>query len=554
MPSITYWNRLEPRPRAESLKEPLRAKLRDPLWLFARQWQMGEMEGADAGSPAHVEIAMRTGRLTQLRSGAGTAEPIGTMPIERQATAERVPTDLAMRIELGQDLAKRLGTSALRAAFRDAYSISRTAVDPLDPEELTLRRVCGGRSIDGVGVLEAARTASSDAVPASVSPGDRPAAIAAVDAFVAHVRATLGELGDVETGTWDAERLEHHFEVDAVAPDGRSIALSVTPGSDGAVDWHALDVKSYGATSAPGPGTVRHVLPNNVRFRGIPNSRFWDFEHGQVDFGGIDADRRDLGRLAVMEFMLLHSNDWFQLPLELPVGSVATIEKLVVHDVFGSLTVAGPTFRDPVPVSERFCLFASSREGSTEVANLLFVVPSGAAATLFSEPIEEVRFVRDETANMAWAIEHATPDAAGEGRPGREAEAARNPPVTAPAPATDASLKWTIMTTVPEHWIPLLPVAIDPSRGQIALERGAMLRPGSPPTPIEPRGRILRPSTLPGLPYRIREEQIPRVGIRVTRAFARARWMDGSTHLWLARKKSIGFGEADSALRFDTSD
>lgn len=52
MPSITWWNRVKPRPRTDDLTQPLQARLRDPLWLLTRQWQLGEFLGADAGSPA----------------------------------------------------------------------------------------------------------------------------------------------------------------------------------------------------------------------------------------------------------------------------------------------------------------------------------------------------------------------------------------------------------------------------------------------------------------------------------------------------------------------
>jgi hypothetical protein len=47
------------------------------------------------------------------------------------------------------------------------------------------------------------------------------------------------------------------------------------------------------------------------------------------------------------------------------------------------------------------------------------------------------------------------------------------------------------------------------------------------------------------------DEEIPREGIRVTRAFERTRWLDGRTLLWVALRKRVGRGEGSSALRFD---
>ena len=44
---------------------------------------------------------------------------------------------------------------------------------------------------------------------------------------------------------------------------------------------------------------------------------------------------------------------------------------------------------------------------------------------------------------------------------------------------------------------------------------------------------------------------MPRGGVRVVRRFQYARWVDGSTFLWLARRKAAGAGEGSSGLRFD---
>ena len=68
---------------------------------------------------------------------------------------------------------------------------------------------------------------------------------------------------------------------------------------------------------------------------------------------------------------------------------------------------------------------------------------------------------------------------------------------------------------------------------------------------VLPMGRILSPSILTQPAYRIFEEEVPREGVRISRTIMRARWIDGSTHLWIARRKSIGTGEGSSGLRFD---
>jgi hypothetical protein len=50
---------------------------------------------------------------------------------------------------------------------------------------------------------------------------------------------------------------------------------------------------------------------------------------------------------------------------------------------------------------------------------------------------------------------------------------------------------------------------------------------------------------------RLFEEEVPRGGARVLRRFEHTRWVDGSTFLWLARRKQAGAGEGSSGLRFD---
>jgi hypothetical protein len=77
--------------------------------------------------------------------------------------------------------------------------------------------------------------------------------------------------------------------------------------------------------------------------------------------------------------------------------------------------------------------------------------------------LEEVRFLRDETANLVWAVEYAT-------------------------------------------------------------------------------GKILT---------RIREEEVPREGRRVTRRARLSRDVDGGSHLWISRQRGIGTGEGWAGLQFD---
>src|SRR5215467_11149899 len=69
MPSITSWMRLEPRSRSADMKTSLQARIYDPLWLLGRQWQLGEFQGEDNGSPVTARWRGDASPLTRYHSG-----------------------------------------------------------------------------------------------------------------------------------------------------------------------------------------------------------------------------------------------------------------------------------------------------------------------------------------------------------------------------------------------------------------------------------------------------------------------------------------------------
>jgi hypothetical protein len=289
-------------------------------------------------------------------------------------------------------------------------------------------------------------------------------------------------------------------------------------------------------------------MPIHVRLRGMPNARWWDFEDSQTDFGDLRLDRRDVGRLVVTDFMLVQGNDWFVVPLELPVGSVCRVDELSVRDVFGGLTWVPRADTNASDSYDKWTLFTSTVSGApATVAPLLVLPPSVSAAIQVGEPIEDVRFFRDEMANLVWAVERVVPGGAGSPWAGQERSTAMAPP----NPPGAAGLFYQIQTPVPRNWIPFLAVTIDPARGDIALERAALLDSSVvPAAPIPPVGRVLTPRGGAD-PYRVREEEVSRTGVSVCRVYCRSRWIDGSTWLWTMRQRQAGAGEGASGLQFD---
>jgi hypothetical protein len=567
MKSITYWNRLEPRPRGREVLESLQARVRDPLWFLTRQYQMGEFQGEDAAAPAYVQVAYRTSPFSGWSPRGTAVESIDlSTPLEELSQTEAFSANLALRVELGQlaeELLNEHGAGAQAGKVRAAYPIDVPGEEDVaqnpDHAEARFARVVGGRAIDGVALYRDAR-AAAPVLPGrlTTAPNDvgaaAPDVLAALADLAAYVERVYEDIGDADAPAWRAERLEYDLDVQARTANGDVATFDAEPSSDGSFDWYAFDLtarRAAGEDDDPAAivATTFSVMPAHVRFRGMPNFRWWDFESGLTDFGAVEPELRDLARLLVIDFMTVAANDWFVAPLTVPVGSLCEIDTLIVHDVFGGRTVvprANDLSGDP---SRRWAMFAST--SSAGDVPFFLMPPAAATAVLQGDSIEEVRFLRDEMANMVWAIEHKLQGGTGEGLAGHDRAVASGEIDSTPVQTGGPQLRYQLETLVPEHWIPMLPVAIDPVQGDIALERGVVVRarPDGTIFTLPPRGRVLNPTGV--VPYRVREEEVTRAGTRITRVICRTRWLGGETYVWIARRKSAGSGEGSSGLKYD---
>ena len=66
-----------------------------------------------------------------------------------------------------------------------------------------------------------------------------------------------------------------------------------------------------------------------------------------------------------------------------------------------------------------------------------------------------------------------------------------------------------------------------------------------PGSSTSPQGRIVAPD------LSLAAEEVSRDGVDVARLYRYARWVDGSTRLWAARRRRPASGEVSSALRYD---
>lgn len=579
MADVTLFARLEPRPRANDFNRGLAAEIRDPLWFLARQWQMGEFKGDDSGSLAYVDCAMRTTELSNWDSANAQAPVDLAAPLEPQTLREPFPPDLSLRVELGHELSDLLReefgdqtvAEALITTLREdeEYAIQPlegTEFDPLDAASRRFANVCSGRCVDGYGlyVLGQQIAAGSATIPERITtePSEIQGLEQALSNLLAWVADVYGKVGPEHPVTWAPSRLEYQLSVTGGVPSGQgSATLDAVPDRDGEFEWFSFEARAKDAgASVPTPEQESFtMIPSHVRFPGMPNPRFWMFEENQLSVSDIDLKKRDLLKLAVADFVLVHGADWFALPYEQKVGSMAKVDSLLVYDVFGRRTLVERADKTrKTPGTDRWTMF-SITDSSDSVGSLAdyHVVPQSPGVSMqLGQVLEDVRFARDEVANMAWGVERVTLSPIGEPRQGREREAAisqSNPPAPSPAPEnSELPLKYQVSSQVPANWVPLLPVQPNQNSPQIVLEKAAALRPKEDGTPglVLPVGSILNPQ-LQSPVYQIEEEEVPRAGLQIQRVVYRSRWHDGSTHLWVQRRRRAGAGESQSGLQFD---
>jgi len=562
--SITYWSRLEPRPRNNSLRDPLAARMRDPLWFLARQWQMGEYQGEDAGSPAGVQLASKTASVMGYRAvGERAEEWNGSAPLEQLAEAESIVADLSLAVELGQMFETLLEKANLNliSDFRSSFPFA----PPSETDTRTNRFASffTDRALDGAELYFASAAVIGDGrldpkIDAILHA--HPVVLPVLQDFQRWVQEVFGKIQRKESfigpSSWMAERLEYDLEILCANPEGGIEVLAAHPDEQGTLSWSSFDVRPGARVDLQPPAQLPPTetlttIPMHVRFRGMPSPRWWDFETGKMDFGDIKADKVDLSKAIFMDFMLIHGNDWFMMPFNQNVGTICEVQMLTVFDVFGGSTPVLPADFDSGPKGERWTMFSTSVEGSPNQLSHAFIMPpTAASAVQTGQTLEEVRFFRDEVADMAWALEYTIQNGLGEPKFGHEEHIEKkvrpNPPAPLPSMSQDKpAIRYSIENAVPENWYPLLPGVVDQTTHEFMFQRGTMDYGNNNLPP--PLGLILKPQGV----LRIREQEISRSGIRIARSASRSRWVDGSTHVWIARSRTVGSGEGSSGLKFD---
>lgn len=581
VPTTVMWNRLEGRPRKKDFSRALQAEVRDPLWMITRQWQMGEFVGEDAGSPVTAKVAWTTDEISELHFPGGKVVPYSDeLPLEAVIEARDLTLDLNekkhnidLRLMLGQRWKKLLESQGLGSRVADylaAYPFEvpdpsvesdnpitahpgswqvhqAIAARAIDGGELLLHLIKGGtKASDGLGLVDPEKSQ--------------------VDLLGEDFRkwgASLYMQSEEIPDAWNARHLE--YSVDLSAPDSeKPAALSAPEYRGGRLDWFNFDAIDPGQGHASGsvaPVNVTSFMPTTIQFDGMPNTRHWSFEDGVINFGDIEPDTTDISKLLLIEFGLVFANDWFLLPIELPVGSLTKVKGLTVTNVFGERYWIEPAVSEAGPELS-WKMFQLTNKGAAD--DRLFL-PATTPSGLESAPVESVSFIRDEVSNMVWGIETLVQLHDGASRRGREVaqelHGKYQGAVAVPASssqASDAKIKYTLMNTVAEHWIPFIPVHIDNDNHEIQLQRAAMPRllegeSGVVPDKVAPRTRLLRNGLddVPPASYFVAEEEVVRAGTVIESKWQRCRWLNGRVVVWHGFQRKTGRGEGSSGLAFD---
>lgn len=601
LPTIVMWNRLEGRPRRDDFVRALRAEVRDPLWMLCKQWQVGEFQGDDAGSPVFAKVHIDTTRITRYQPGDATAvdfdleTPLETT-VERRAVnffGDKHLLSLDIRLAMGRQWLKLLaaeGFTAHAASFIVAYGFAEP--DPTSRSDAFITAhaavwqsvsAIAGRAMDGAALYfhlkEVPTNRAHDGV-VGIAAADKPAIDLVAERFVGWYEELFHQPLDDTNDAWNGQHLEYQFAVSA--PTGETEKVMVADEyCQGRLDWYSLDVDPLAPPLAdtgggappvdPSASFTHSFLPVNVQFDGMPNTRWWTFEDSKTSFGDIKPDTTDINKLLLMEFGLVYANDWFLLPFQLPVGSLANIAGLAVTNVFGERTWVRASGTGADEDWQRWAMYNLTVIGSDDVAadTTLVLLPT-VPKVHDGPPLDDVRLIRDEVSNMVWAVEKWIPLATGRSKPGHEAgtELVKRFEtildgeidggfVVPDIPAAAAAVRYELMRGVPENWIPFIPVHVDGNNREIQLQRASMPRiiigDPNPPEKVKPRTGLMRLGLdeESSQPYFIHEEGVPRAGVKVTQSFQRTRWHDGRVFTWVGVRKQIGRGEGHSGLAFD---
>ena len=499
--TLQWMRRLEPLPPHGDLQRGFATEVADPLWMLARQWQLGELAGEDAGAPVAV-------RMTVAHTPLGPVEGMDPTQVPLEAIVEGTAADWwtpGRRIRVGRSVSDTLDKRQRRSC---------RFTEPLPPPYDDAFR---GR-VDGLAAWR--------------------------KGLVPPTHPLLASMPEELTDSWDPHRLGHDLDLTA-----GSSTLSVSHHTGGDVDWYSVDGDRPLDTVPDRPSS--EVVPIRLQYPGAPLPRVFQIEDHAVDVGGYPPDRSHLATALLIELVSGHSSDWFLAPVPAPygsspapgVGAVVTLSEVWVrssfdeeHEVFVPSATTAPT--DPDLPHGPWSLF---RTAGLDDSSLL-VLP--ASQPLTGPVLDDIAFGVDEDANLMWAVELRVDGV------DREVGVDNAQALAETARTGTRTFEWRPSTTLPRAWFPYRTVpASGPAREVFEQGRVADLDHDEPSVVAGPVSSLIRGSD--GEEHWLETTAVPYQGLRLERRYRMARGTDGRPVLWRQRRTAPLLAGPTSHLRHD---
>jgi len=252
-PQITAYNRLEPRARTEDFARSLRAEIRDPLWMLARQWQMGEFEAEDAGSAIDARLLTSQAQIDRVSLGGASAQPYDeNIPLETVVECETIAVDddrlaafpQALKVQIAHFFLK-LHSDALRTTYaekyRSAFPIAPNQADSFrgQPDALNVYVATSRRDFDGQQLLRAIADGTFN-TKAGIANAD----LAKITQYTSSLTEWFSrQYSQPGSNAWDPQRLTYALQAAAPRADGSELVLDASHYNEGRLDWYSFELE-----------------------------------------------------------------------------------------------------------------------------------------------------------------------------------------------------------------------------------------------------------------------------------------------------------------------
>ncbi|MEZ4684677.1 MAG: hypothetical protein R3B47_00965 [Bacteroidia bacterium] len=327
---LLIWNRIEPHPRNEDLETSLKVPVRDPLWMLSRQWQFGEFSGENAGLATAIQLKYQQFIPQGIGGKNGISKYISLQnrPLEAEVEAQPYEPDLYVRMEIGRKWLLYLDRylpeddrEDLKEAFVNSTFLQFRLPDQVNKYQryahadilsneayIELVQKCiGAKRIDGgalTNIISNPNYRLSEFVLGY--PDDR------IDLIGDRLLDWAQRIYSVQIGQnpcWIPAQLEYQFKIDIASESSDSLTLQSDEYAGKGIEWYQFDYKSKDDASKEEAisDTLSKIVhyPSQVKYPGMPLSRWWELEDSKVNFGNLKANTASPANLVFAQFPYL---------------------------------------------------------------------------------------------------------------------------------------------------------------------------------------------------------------------------------------------------------